>query len=359
MEGTISLGVYDHAGKLVRVLHREDAIAEFTAGHDALETIWDGNDADGHILPNGKYSARGYLVGALKVEGIDYFFNDWVTDEKSPHLRSLGQLWMESGELRIEAELAGGKMTAFVCDQMNGELRGEVSPIAAVHCNQIGMLPDLIDCAAGMDGTTWLIDSLANGGPRAVKQLSRSHDVLRRLDYVADDPQPERIEASKNSDKIFLLEKNHLLQRFRGLVLLRTTNANGGAVSDWKSLFERKIIGHQDFTIRDGKPVAAAGAGSGLEEVTQDLRPNPLQHDVPGKAQIAVGLDDAGSYLKTTDGLPLHTISETPHLSRALIARSGEEGVDVFQDDGAVVEQFRITHLAQMIAFDCGDFELK
>ena len=42
LEGSISLGIYDHDGKLVRTLHREDAISEFTAGHDALETVWDG-----------------------------------------------------------------------------------------------------------------------------------------------------------------------------------------------------------------------------------------------------------------------------------------------------------------------------
>ena len=82
LEGTISLGIYDHDGKLVRVLHREDAISEFTAGHDALETVWDGTDDEGNPLPNGKYSARGFVVGDLKVEGVDYFFNDWVTDEK-------------------------------------------------------------------------------------------------------------------------------------------------------------------------------------------------------------------------------------------------------------------------------------
>ena len=63
--------------------------------------------------------------------------------------------------------------------------------------------------------------------------------------------------------------------------------------------------------------------------------------------------------LKPRDGLPLRTISETPHLTRALLARPNENALDVFQDDGAVVEQFRISNLAEMIAFDCGDFELK
>ena len=152
LDGTISLGIYDATGKLVRVLHREDAVADFTAGHDALETSWDGTDDEGNPLPNGKYSARGYVVGHLQVEGEDYFFNDWVTDENSPHIRHLSQLWMENGELRAEVELVGGKATAFVCDQLTGALGNEIATRTGAHCNQIGLLPHVIDCALGMDG---------------------------------------------------------------------------------------------------------------------------------------------------------------------------------------------------------------
>ena len=91
----------------------------------------------------------------------------------------------------------------------------------------------------------------------------------------------------------------------------------------------------------------------------QKLQPSPLERDQPGKVTLAVGFDEDGSFLKTADGLPLRTISDTPHLSRILLARQSENAVDVFQDDGAVVEQFRVNHLEQMLAFDCGEFELK
>jgi len=57
--------------------------------------------------------------------------------------------------------------------------------------------------------------------------------------------------------------------------------------------------------------------------------------------------------------LPLCTISETQNLGRALLISHGENGLDVFQDDGAVVEQFRVTGIDQMMTFDCGGFELK
>ena len=89
------------------------------------------------------------------------------------------------------------------------------------------------------------------------------------------------------------------------------------------------------------------------------LQPNPLQKDKRANLEVAAGFDAAGSFLKAADGLPLQTISETIGLRRVLIAPSGERSLDVFQDDGAVVEQFRVSNLDQMMAFDCGEFELK
>ena len=364
LDGTISLGIYDAAGKLVRVLHREEGIDDFTAGNDALETTWDGNDDNDNPLPNGKYSARGYVVGALAVEGIDYFFNDWVTDENSPHLRRLTQLWKENGELRIDTELAGGKKTAFACDPSNGAILNEVTPGDDRHCKQAPILAnvvDVIDCASGKDGTTWSVDALASGGPRQVRQIARGHEVLRRLEYAADDPQPELIEASATEEKIYLVEQNRSLQRFRGLALLQTRTASvEGVVSEWKGFFDRKIIEHQNFAIVKGQPVAAPAAPpAALEKFSEILQPNPLHHDEPGRVDLAVAKDADGSYLKTSDGLPLRTISDTPNLTRMVLAAHGEKSVDVFQDDGAVVEQYRISGLDQMMAFDCGEFELK
>jgi hypothetical protein len=42
-----------------------------------------------------------------------------------------------------------------------------------------------------------------------------------------------------------------------------------------------------------------------------------------------------------------------------VLSPAGENALDVFQDDDAVVEQFRVTRLDQMMAFDAGEFELK
>jgi hypothetical protein len=178
MEGTISLGIYDKNGKLVRVLYQEAKLNEFAIGADALVTQWDGKNDDEEDLPAGKYRARGYLVGSLKIE-------------------DLGQ----SSGLAIE-----------------------------------------------------------NDAARNVK-------------------------------------------------------------------------------VR--------------------LVPNPLRNDRRSIVDIGVGFDSDGSYLKTSDDLPLVTVSEMPNLIRAGITRKSENAVDIWQDDGTTVRQFRISNLDQMMAFDCGEFELK
>src|SRR6184192_4664422 len=68
MEGTISLGIFDSNDKLVRVLHREAKIDNFTIDENALRTTWDGKNDAGEDLPPGKYRARGYLIAHLKVD---------------------------------------------------------------------------------------------------------------------------------------------------------------------------------------------------------------------------------------------------------------------------------------------------
>lgn len=178
LEGTISLGIYDQWGGLVRVLHQEAELDEFTVGEDALVTKWDGRNNDGEDLPGGKYRARGYLVGHLKVEDI-------------------------------------GKAT----------------------------------------------------NPPA------------------------------------------------------------------------------DFT--------AAAA------VQVKLMPNPLAKNERSVISLSVGFDDENSFLRTADGLPLFTISKGQRVTRAAITKNTDKSVDVWQDDGAAVEQLRVSNIDKMMAFDCGDFELK
>jgi hypothetical protein len=161
-------------------------------------------------------------------------------------------------------------------------------------------------------------------------------------------------------DKIFLLEENGVSQRVRGLSLVATkTEAAEQPVSEWKIDFEKWIWSHKDFSVVDGMPVASFPQSNSPEKVKVKLQPNPLLNEDRVTVELAVGLDGDGSFLRTADGLPLCTVSETQELVRALLSAHGANTVDVFQDDGAVVEQFRVSGLDQMMSFDCGGFELK
>ena len=342
LEGTISLGIYDPSGKLLRVLHRESETDDFTIGHDALITEWDGKDDAGQDLAAGKYNAHGYMVGALAIEGVDFFFNDWVTDENSPHLKHIDNLSLVGSNLRLTTELPSGERAEMLYD-----------PASSTMTRSEGTSPS-VDSAHGKDNTRWVI---ANA---EIQQLSPANDVLRRLAYQPTDAQPKAIAASDREDKIFVLEENTQLQQVRGLTLLETKmdEAKQQSVSDWKVEFEKKIVAHKDFSLENGTPVVTGGKAI-PEQITLLLQPNPLKRDKPGNVEVAVGFDHDGSYLKTSDGLPLRTISDTPNLSRVLLVLHDEKAIDVFQDDGAVVEQFRISGADQMMAFDCGSFELK
>jgi hypothetical protein len=178
LEGRISLGIYDAKGKLVRVLHQEADLNEFKIGADALVTQWDGKNDDGEDLPAGKYHARGYLVGQLKVED---------------------------------------------------------------------------------------------------------------LSQIATSP-PEN---------------------------------------------------------------------NSVASVKVKLMSNPLANDKRAIVELAAGFDGDGSYLKTSDDLPLYTVNESPNLIRVSIMKKGDKSVDIWQTDGAGFHQFRISNVDQLMAFDCGEFELK
>ena len=60
-------------------------------------------------------------MGDLKVEGVDYFFNDWVTDENSPHILRVENFARDSGEqLILLATLAGNKNEIIRCNSSTG-----------------------------------------------------------------------------------------------------------------------------------------------------------------------------------------------------------------------------------------------
>ena len=388
LDGTISLGIYDAKGKLVRVLHREADINEFKIGADALSTTWDGKDDGGANVPAGKYSAHGFVVGDLGIEGVGFFFNDWITKDDSLRITHVSNLRWLGDKLLLLVDLPDEQSATVLCDlsgkilESNPEGPDRFTELfetghAGVQVENGKLLinaadgwkpvswPTLIKpehAAMGSGGSIWVVDHVAeNGAALEVKQFAANGDFLRRLAYQPNDPQPRAVAASNREDRIFVLEAVSEFQRVRGLSLIVTkAEGNQQPISDWKVDFDKRIVAHKDFSIVDGKPVPAPPAGANApEKLKIKLQPNPLMNDERVTVELAVGLDEDGSFLKAGDGLPLCSISETPKLTRALLAAHGSNALDVFQDDGAVVEQFRVTGVDQMMSFDCGGFELK
>jgi hypothetical protein len=178
LEGSISLGIYDHEGKLVRVLVQEGAVDEFDVGADALTAKWDGKNDRDEDLPAGKYHARGYMIGHLKVDDV-------------------------------------------------------------------------------------------------------------------------------------------------------------------------------------GPAQNAPGDIAGADHVQMRLVSNPLSKEAKTTVDLGVTSEDDQIFLKTADGLPLFSVIEAPQLVRVGITKEGEKAVNVWADGGSAVEQIRVANVDQMMAFDCGEIELK
>ncbi|MEY2576533.1 MAG: hypothetical protein QOF80_2020 [Verrucomicrobiota bacterium] len=363
LDGTISLGVYDEKGKLVRVLFREADINEFNIGSDALSTSWDGKDDAGENVPPGKYSAHGFVVGDLKIEGIGFFFNDWISSAEGPRFSRIRSLAMKDKNLLLAVDLvppSSGHVLYDVEDKTvnlkdtDEDPKPPTSPtVAASDIDPIAAVP-------GRENSRWVIDRTAKGASTIeVKQFSSKGDFLRRLPISPNDPLPKAIAASLTEDKIYLLEEDSARRRVRGLSLAATkTEGSAQPVSEWKVDFEKSIVAHAEFSVVEGK-VVAVSQGTSPETAKIKLQANPLLNDDRVTVEMMVGYDADGSFLKAADGLPLCTISETQELRRALLWLHDATALDVFQDDGAVVEQFRVTGVDQMMSFDCGGFELK
>ncbi|MFM8829557.1 MAG: hypothetical protein ACKOHM_00905 [Spartobacteria bacterium] len=106
-QGLITLGVFNKAGKLVRILHAMDDEEAFRIGLNGYITQWDGRDDAGQKVPAGRYFLRGYLIGDVAVEGEAFHFNDWVSSAESPVPRRIEDFAMlPGGDLVIAGRTA-------------------------------------------------------------------------------------------------------------------------------------------------------------------------------------------------------------------------------------------------------------
>ncbi|HEY3898877.1 MAG TPA: hypothetical protein VGM54_09710 [Chthoniobacter sp.] len=435
MEGTLSLGIYDKKGKLVRVMAREATEKDFVVGLNGLIIYWDGKDDSGKVMPPGVYYARGYSVGAIDVEGVGYHGNDWITEDDSPHIHKITTLFRSVSAyngavvpgFEFDAQTAAGADIGVICDAGSGKITNIATPQASLmdppipygtpkpgdkpneterqigyegnHGNEIEKkeshtwsygirkgkvfrrtdagweelnLPSLenaIDVTIGESENVheseelWVIDRTAQGTlvkSFEIKFTSRDAELKRRLVIEPGEPIPTQI-AAGYGEVLVLMEEQPGLQRIRALKFLQTVDGPSpeNKISEWKTTVSKSIIASDTFDAvknllhqPDGKPFKAE------PEFIVNLVENPLLKNEPTTAHVSIGFNDHGSFLQTTDGLPLRRITETPNLKWAVIGREGSgKQLTIFQSDGAVVEEFKARRLALMMAFDAGDYE--
>jgi hypothetical protein len=393
MEGRLSLGLYDKTGKLVRTLAREAVEKDFVIGLNGLSTIWDGKNNAGLPVPPGKYSARGYSIGEVDVEGIAFHCNEWMSEEESPRVREIVSIYaLPGGELLVHALQPDNAPLDLRCDRTGMVRRVPAANVTALNASDVPAagisvhdpliiregvfsktdeekleslaLPGLehpVDACHGRDRAVWVIDKTSAGVE--VREYSKKGEPLRRLTIPANEPEPWRIVASTEEDVIYLLERDARLVRVRGLALESTVAGpapapdEAPAASTWKTFLSKRIVASNSFaSVAD--QLGRAKPFKPEEKIRIRLLPNPLFKDAIQDVDVRIVSDMEGSYFQSADGLFLRRVAETPGLKWSVMGREGGKVITIFQSDGAVVEEFKARRLANMMAFDAGEYEV-
>lgn len=375
LDGTLSVGIYDGEGKLVRTLHKEATKKDFTIGVNGFITTWDGKDDGGTLLPPAKYFVRGWMIGDLGVEGVAYHGNDWMKADDSPRvLRAVGVKNVGTDEIHVWLEHIRGEQLEYswsmkkegaeqpkidivpVAEGGNLEIRkAETDPVKVALAEG----EKVIAATAGFGNSVWAIVEVA--GIREVRAYSEKGEFLRRLGYGKDEPAPQQIAASFWSDTIFLIEEGSGEQRVRALAMTPAPAdpSNPDAPkSTWKVVYFKRILASAKFADIAPK-LSRAKPFTPEDEIKITTKANPLaENNAKGELSVRVTTSPQGAVLQTTEGLPLIHLSDTPGLKWAVMGRDGDV-ITVFQGDGALVEEFKIDKQSNIMSFDAGEYELK
>ena len=106
--------------------------------------------------------------------------------------------------------------------------------------------------------------------------------------------------------------------------------------------------------------ITPGAAASSANSVRIKLVANPLENNERPTVDIYAGFDDDDVYLQTIDRLPLVTVAKRQAAkSVSLAAGRDNKSVIVSLSDGTNVRQVEVSGITKMMAFDCGEFELK
>jgi hypothetical protein len=243
IEGVISLGVYEARGKLVRVLKQGAEIDSFKSTLNGLLADWDGADANGKVVPAGKYFARGVLIGDVIVAGVAYHLNDWVDDTQNLRVKMISSPALLGG--RSLAVLADtGRPEILILDATS--LKTQRFPVDAGvvrlkfdGANLLAIYPDHVANIAIADGT--VTESNAAPNVRDADRSGSNWVILtdREIQYKGGEqkttialPTPDTSRCALLNNSLVVADPNGRLWRLEGDHLVQVELDEPGELLD-------------------------------------------------------------------------------------------------------------------------------
>lgn len=198
----------------------------------------------------------------------------------------------------------------------------------------------------GKEDTLWIVGQEPDGKQAFAGQFDAKGEFLRS--YIGDLP-AKKISASRAIDEIALLEQNEAEQRFLVLELKEAA---------WEIVLEKRIVRCSQFGLLDGKLVPNAGDASQLKELNVQISPGGLSEKAE-KITLRTVADETGCWLETSNGLKIFCVSDRAGYSRIVMGKGDKpDAMRVYAGDGAVVSEFLVSGLENIVALDVGEIDL-
>ncbi|HEY5751677.1 MAG TPA: hypothetical protein VIT21_00880 [Chthoniobacterales bacterium] len=412
-DGTVSAGVFDEKGNLIRILLKDAEPDTLPAALNGWILSWDGKKSDGSEAPAGKYWIRGVIAGDVKIEGEAWHFNDWMDPEhpENAPVKTEEVELLPAGGLRATQIDAAGKTRINEVDKDGKIVRSELQesakrpsnhsfvargndlvqidpttgaetklvslpvPIALVAArlqtvlvsdgarvfewrnNALVEMPakiggKILDVEVGKDGSFWVVTDSGNGGEL------RSYDRMGGFDrQLPPDPQSvpiERVTASEDDQALALIGRDDSSEVVRVLQLVGAPSSipgDDGLVSYWKTIFQRRIVQCQSFGIDPvtGKPVAK-GDLPPANPIDVALIDNPLEPGKKDALKLCAQSLENGVWISTETGLPLLPATTGEKTDRFVLLPGKQPGAaKLFVLQHGAVAEFRISGLEQLM----------
>jgi hypothetical protein len=205
----------------------------------------------------------------------------------------------------------------------------------------------------GLEGTFWMTAKETENGKLFTGQFDKNGEFLRAY---RDEFSPIKVCASTTVEEIAVLEMQGTTQRLRVLSLVGNSLDTPG---DWAVGFEKTIRDCRRFGIVDGKLVPDAGNTPQIDQVDVALATGGLTTS-SHKLTLRVTSDQTGLWLETRSGLRLAFLTSQSNVRRVvLLLAPGKEFLTVYAGDGAVVAEYAVRGLGNIVEIDAGEVELR